>query len=91
VKKPLHIVAAYWKKHFWPVVTVAGLAAVPGFAQDRQRIEKNLPDDFYGEWCFAEPDNGTTGANYKLPSWADTCDKNKVLSIGRQWFEAGNT
>ena len=50
----------FWQT-FWPVVIVVTIFfSVAAFAQDRQSIEKNLPDDFYGEWCFAEPDNRAT-------------------------------
>jgi hypothetical protein len=55
------------------------------------KIEKNFPDDLYGAWCFVglnDPQYG--GINYRLPSWADTCEKNKILAIGRNWFEDGD-
>lgn len=72
---------------------VAPLAAAPyAFAQDKQSIEKYLPDDLYGEWCFVGPeDDPQLGTNYRLPSWADKYDKDKILSIGRDWFEVDNT
>jgi hypothetical protein len=74
------------------VATLLVIAGAPVFAQDKQSIEKNLPNDLYGEWCFVGPeDDPQLGTNYRLPSWADKCDKHKILSIGSDWFEADNT
>jgi hypothetical protein len=69
------------------IVAMAFVFGVPAFTQDTQAIEKNLPDELYGEWCF---DSGTTRTNYKLPSWAKKCDTDKILSVGRQWLSAGD-
>ena len=86
-----------WKlfiwKALWPVagLVVALVNGSAALAQDKQSVEKSLPDDLYGEWCFAEPDDPQSGTNYRLPSWADKCDKDKILSIGRQWIESGDT
>jgi hypothetical protein len=79
-----------WKL-FWSAVIVATIFSVQAFAQDKQSIEKNLPDEFYGEWCFAAPDDPQAGTNYQLPSWAEKCDKEKILSISREGFAAGET
>jgi hypothetical protein len=77
-------------KHLWltaTFVTSLVILGAPAFAQDKQTIEKKIPEDLLGEWCFAY-DDPQFGTHYQLPSWADTCDKHKILSIGSQWFEA---
>jgi hypothetical protein len=78
---------------FLVAVIMAFIAwTLPALAQDKQSIEKNLPDELYGEWCYVAPDDGSgTGTNYRLPSWADTCDKDKILSISRESVYVNNT
>jgi hypothetical protein len=47
-------------------------------------IEKTIPADLQGEWCYASTDPNEETTNYELPSWSEpgACDKkDKILSV----------
>jgi hypothetical protein len=56
-------------------------------------MEKNIPGEFYGEWCYTNEDSTDGSVGYRLPSWSEPglCDKKaKLLNISEQDFSAEN-
>jgi hypothetical protein len=56
------------------VAAVVVIACTPARA-----VEKTMPIDFVGDWCFSSVEDKTT--EYKLPSWIEDGHCTKILSI----------
>ena len=47
-------------------------------------VEKTMPINFIGEWCYSSQENKTT--SYTLPSWTEDGHCTKILSIDQYGF-----
>jgi uncharacterized protein YecT (DUF1311 family) len=62
----------------------AAVAVVIASSQARA-VEKTMPINFIGEWCYSSQENKTT--SYTLPSWTEDGHCTKILSIYQYGFE----
>ena len=59
-------------------------AAVVVASGHARAVEKTMPINFIGDWCYSSQDNKTT--SYTLPSWTEDGHCTKILSINQDGF-----
>ena len=64
-------------------VAAAGVIA----SSHARAVEKTMPIDFIGEWCYSAQEEDKT-TSYTLPSWTEDGHCTKILSIDQYSFEA---
>ena len=73
----------------------AALLAVATSANATIKVDgtsKSMSADFAGEWCYGDGyDAESKSTNFKMPSWAENCDKDKILQISKYNLYFGHT